>query len=143
MPKLLLFAPCERALITQDNLVSLISVIENVTITLESASIPPEDAISAYPWQVIILWRRTPDDEGKRYEQLFEIVLSEGRVAAETKVALDMSLEGTTNKALVNVPGFAVGQPGEHVLRLSLRSLIEPDVWSDWIPVSEYTMRTS
>jgi hypothetical protein len=136
LPRLLLFAPCERVLIDRfSNAASLIGVVQDLRFDLPVPERIPRSAKFAFPWQLFALWLREPEDEGKRFEQLCELVLPDGEVAMQARATF--SLDKRTHRQIMAVPGFAPAKPwdGECRLRLSVREDAEG---SHWHSVAEY-----
>lgn len=127
MPKLLLFVPCEKAILAQDNSVSLINILETFTVTL------PEEVKSKLPaplkapmnWVVVVLWERVPGDESKSYEQILRFVLPDGQIAFEGVERFEMSQRFMRNIAAIE--GVPAGQAGDCRLSLSLREISAQD----------------
>ena len=86
MPRLLLFAPCERVIInTEDNNVTLMTVLSEIGVSWPSSAM---DKLRDTPrlltrWQVIASWLREPGDEGREFEQICELVMPDGSKAGE------------------------------------------------------------
>jgi hypothetical protein len=87
MPRLVLFAACERVLLDPDGLVSLITIIEKIEVKVPvTLQIPPRSSISQR-WQSIAMWMMEPSEEGQ-YEQREDLVIMEGQnevIAAHTE----------------------------------------------------------
>lgn len=121
MPRLLLFIPCEKAILAQDNSVSLINLLETLTVTL------PGDVKSKLPaplkapmnWMVFALWEQVPGDENKSYEQILRFVLPDGQIAFEGVEKFEMTQRFIRNIAAID--GVPAGQAGDCRLSLSLR----------------------
>ena len=132
MPKLLLFAPCANSVVDQEEkTLSLISVLEGLT--LSAAPPLPEDAHAPIRWSIVAVWLRTPEDEGKTYEQLTQVVLPDGKVTAPATLPFQMTRR--THRNRVAVFGFPISQPGECLVRLSLREVGDGH---DWQVMAEY-----
>ena len=66
MPRLLLFAACERIILADDNTVSLISLLEKMEMTAHVAPGEPPpagDAMSPFSWNVLATWTREDGDQ--------------------------------------------------------------------------------
>jgi hypothetical protein len=95
MPKLLLFAPCEKVVIDQtDNTTSIICLLEAIQIAVsesEEASIPP-DAIIPINWYLIALWQTEKGDTDKQFETQYSVVFPSGEEKV-LNVALPVKFE--------------------------------------------------
>src|SRR5436190_19938161 len=86
MPTLLIFAPCEKLIVSAEGgMISLISVMERL-----QANIPQEIPLvrpAAVPmrWALVSIWHRDASDEGKRYEQVFRVIGQDGRTVIHTE----------------------------------------------------------
>jgi len=120
MPKLLLFAPCEKVIVAQDgNTVSLITILQELTISVPPDVQIPADAKVPMQWYGFSLWQKQPGDEGKRYEQQIELAdPDEGIVVSASS---QFELTAPAHRILAIFSGFPVGQFGEYMLRLYLR----------------------
>jgi hypothetical protein len=116
----LLFAPCEKALVDQNNNISLISVLEELHIDIPEAVDVPTKAVGVIHWDVVALWAPTTDDDAKLYEQRVEVVAPNGMVIAGGNVTFEMRT-GRNHRNTVRITGFPVGPPGDYVLKLSIR----------------------
>jgi len=68
MPKVLIFAVCEKALIDVRQLPSLISIFQRMQIMLQDAPMP-EGATSPVRWDVFTLWQHTEEEVGTEFRQ--------------------------------------------------------------------------
>jgi hypothetical protein len=131
LPKLLLFAPCERVIVDkQDNSTSLISLIEGLSVVMPNTEKIPPDAGSPMQWHIVTLWLREPGDETKRYEQTCELVMPDGKISVPARTSF--RLERRAHRITVRIRGFPISRtPGDCVLRLSLREDVEGSEWRE------------
>jgi hypothetical protein len=136
MPKCLLFAPCEKALLNQgDGLLSLINVIEQINLGRSPHGEIPEDLGVPIKWNLVTLWRNDPEETGKVFEQRVEVIAPNGQRTLDATVEFQLTSRG--HRTNVEVQGMAVGQPGDHICRLSLR---EAGKKTRWTKVAEYSL---
>lgn len=134
MPKILLFAACEKIIIDgKSSTPSLISIFENLEIGLAGDMEIPADTTIPTQWDVLSMWLRTPDDMEQQFEQRIHLVLPDGKEAAEAIMPFAMLNSRQNNVA--NVTGFPVGQKGICSLVLSFRKAGTDDSWEK---VAEY-----
>lgn len=123
MPKLLMFAPCEKVIVDkQSNNVSLIAVLQDLQLRLPDVPIPAKVTVPIR-WHIFSMWLREPGDENRRYEQSCELVAPVGAVLARTRSLF--SLEKPTHRVIVSMQGFPLAQSGaggEYLLKLYLRA---------------------
>jgi len=125
LPRLLLFVPCERVLLNQgDNNISLITVLEEIGVSLPAPEkVPPDSRIPAN-WQILVVWLWEPSEAGKRFEMVCTLVLPDG--SSLTPFRAFMERAGRTHRQIVTLRHFPLSKvPGEYVLGLSLREDIE------------------
>ena len=133
MPKLLLFIPSQKTILDQrDNSFTLISTIENITAQITEGEMPSNAALPL-SWEISTVWYQIPQDQGKTFEQRVELIGPNDASLMEVQATFQMGFR--TQRNLGVVPGFPVGQSGEHQLRLSLR---EANSLQNWTTVAEY-----
>ena len=134
MPKLLLFAPCDRVIIDEaGKTLTLISILEQV-----QSQTPPmgEKVAGAVNWFAIALYLQLPEDEGKTYEQRTCLMLPDGSETLEGTISFQMTQR--THRVMARMFGFPISQTGECSLRLALR---EKDKGEQWHTIAEYPIR--
>jgi hypothetical protein len=120
MPKLLLFVPCEKVIIAQDsNTLSLITILQELTINVPPDVQIPENAQVPMNWCALSLWHQQSGDEEKSYEQRVELCGPEGKVL--TSATSQMKISSASHRVIAFFTGFPVGQFGQHTLKLYLR----------------------
>jgi hypothetical protein len=120
MPKLLLFAPCEKIIIEDKSTnVSFISLLDSIRIGVRVGEIP-EGAAIPLRWSVITMWWRQPDEEPRRYEQQWDFVESDGRVLVRDSAIF--VIEGKTHRHITQMEAFPLPRrAGQCLLKLYLR----------------------
>jgi len=85
MPRLLVFVACEKAIVDHSNLLSLISLMQEVNIQIPpDATVPAEAQIAApMPWAIVSVWGRLLSDQGKTFEQRIAMFHSDGTLVFE------------------------------------------------------------
>lgn len=127
MPKLLLFAPCERVIVEQGaNTISLISVLQELTVAVPSEV--PQNAVSATRWYILSMWLREENEQASEFKQRVVVEDPKGNLVVQINTDVEMSKE--SHRTIATVEGFPVGIPGRFVLRLSLRAT-ESDMWQE------------
>jgi hypothetical protein len=133
MPKLLLFAPCDRVIIDEaSKTLSLITILEQV----ESPAPPSTNVAVALTWFAVALWQRLPEDEGKTYEQRTYLVQPDGSKTLEGSASF--RLTERTHRVLSRTHGFPISQAGDYLLTLALR---EKDAGEEWVTMAEFPIR--
>lgn len=131
MPRLLMFAPCDKVIISQeDNSPSLISILENININIPAFG-PNFPRIANLPirWHIFTLWSHVPEDARKLFQQRTQLVLPDGQSKIEQTI--EFRMVASTQRNVVGMFGFPVLPPGQYPLRLSLRESGQIDGWND------------
>src|SRR5258708_1857508 len=133
MPKLLLFVPCTKIITDQqDNSLSLVSIFEGLSVQISEGESIPTDAVMPFAWSVAIMWLQTSGDENRYFEMRLNSVRPDGH-ETEGNI-LPFSMTARTARFNLNLLNMRIDQPGEQLLRLSVR-----EAGSDaWQIVSEY-----
>ena len=135
MPKLLVFAPCTKFIVSEeDNSASWIAIMEGLEVGIPAGVTElPANASVPFSWTVATMWYSTPEDSDKEYEQRVQILWPDGRLLAEGIVLFRMTHR--THRNRVNIQSFNVSQPGEQLLRLAIR---EVGANTDWQEITDY-----
>jgi len=137
MPKLLIFAACEKAIVDeQSKVVSLLSLIENINVQFKpGAPPPPSNAAIPMPWAVVSIFKATPGDVGKTFEQRMIMEDGSATVLLQSPVAeFSLKQEGATHRIINQLNGMHIGTAGSRLLKCYLREKGAPD----WREVASY-----
>jgi hypothetical protein len=130
MPRLLLFAPCERVIFGHgDKSASLIIILQQLQIQSEI----PKDAMLIINFSVFSQWYRSSGDEGKIFEQRVALVSGNEKPILENITAFQMTEK--LHRIAANFSRFPTLEAGEYDLTLSIRPQGESQ-WSQ--PVASY-----
>jgi len=135
MPKLLIFAPCEKVIIDQvSNTLSLIAVLQEVRYkTAPGAVLPPNFSIPIQ-WAVLTMWREEqPDDAGVEFEQRFTLATS---VKPLLENVMRWTFTKPTHRLVANILGFPAGASRNLALYLSYRVVGA----TDWNPIASFPL---
>jgi hypothetical protein len=115
----LIFAPCEKVIIDQQQNLTLVAVLQSLQIHLPPEAIPPR-ATATFQWNVLTLWYREPGDENESFEQFIELLGPDGSVLAGARSPF--RLEKLSHRQVTAFPGFPVARGGgDYALKLYLR----------------------
>lgn len=141
MAKLLVFAPCERVIVGQeDQSVSLISLLTGLT-----ASLPfpvdqpiPDNATLPMRWYFLSVWRCEPSDIGSEFYQRTILRSPSGREL----VSVDMKFSPTDPeqpilRGVVHLLSFPMTEFGIHTAIL----LVRPSEADEWHQISDYPIQ--
>jgi hypothetical protein len=127
MPRLLLFAPCERVIIGDDNTASLITLIETLRLNIqEGAILPPEgeDLAAPFNWHALAVWTREESDrDGPSYDLKLQLVMPNGTTPIEVETQLAFGVGKPNHRNVFKMMGFPIAR-AESVTRVRL--LIKP-----------------
>lgn len=135
MPKLLVFAPCERVILGQgDNSASLIVIIQQVQFQGPAGMpAPPPGAGVAARFSIYSQWHKLPTDGEKTFEQ--RIVLSFENENPVLEATAEFQMTERLHRVIANVMALPFIHPGEYSLKLFLREKGEQN-WGN--PVADY-----
>lgn len=121
LPKLLVFAACEKVIIDQENNASIITILQEITLDIQIAAKLPAGAVAPKSWDIFALWKReSSEDENTQYEQSCDLVLPDGAVEVPSRSTFRIT--GSSHRSITRVVGFPIFRtPGEAQLRLYLR----------------------
>jgi hypothetical protein len=118
MPKLLVFAPCERVIYERDdNGASLITLLEGLTVTSDEKL--AEDAIMPIRWQIFTSWKIEEGEQGKDFEQRIVIIAPSGKQSEDNIATFHLQRE--YHHIRTQIIGLPIGIAGVCLIKLSLR----------------------
>jgi hypothetical protein len=131
MLELLVFAPCEKIIIDDDDkLTSMIVLMEAVDIR-KPDDFPP-DAVVPMSWNILCLWHRPREVEAEiRYEQRIDLLRPDGEVVGNSEVSFVVGNKFRNFRNKVRMNGFPVGVEGECRIKLFLREAGESIEWRE------------
>lgn len=138
MPKLLTFGICRQAIVDNETgSVSLINLINNLTINQQTDQTIQPDVRGSFEWGVVTAWLRVDEDEGKTFDQRQTVTTPDGETTdqAETNFTFDNNSESRILTSIAKVTGFPIGQAGIVTVTVDLR---ESGRESEWEMVAEY-----
>jgi hypothetical protein len=118
MPKLLVFAPCEKVIIDQQNNPTLISILQQWSVP-PSQEPPPENVIGVglYRWVIFALWAQLEGDMNREFVQVCELKNPAGQVIMTATIAFRMT--ALTHRNIIGVGGLPL-TPGDYELAVYL-----------------------
>jgi len=129
MPNLLIFAPCEKAIIDRNGALSIISVMGKLTVGVP-ANVPPPAANAMLPvqWAMVSLWQQSSDWEtGRTFEQRAALVSESGGNDLLTSIAVfQFTKETPLFQVVAQVSGMPVSIAGKLKFKIWVREKTEP-----------------
>lgn len=122
MPRLYIFALCEKVITDKDGRTSLISLFNDISAQiLPTAPDIPPNAIAAKEWWAYASWEIEPGDIGKEYRQLIQLFYPKGEpFSAPVEVKFSPESGKTHQQVTVNGMGFPIGQVGLYTMKMWL-----------------------
>lgn len=136
MPRLLLFAACERIILADDNTVSLISLLEKMEMTAHVAPGEPPpagDAMSPFSWNALATWTREDgDQDGVFFRQRVQLVMPDGSTPIQLESPLLFSEGRQLSRGMFKIQGFPFMRDGGiAVVKLLLRPVDSETEWQE------------
>src|ERR1041385_8842200 len=123
MLELLVCCACEKVIFAVDKTVSLISLLEEYTVSIpEGVPPPPTGAVSPVNWAVFAFWRRTNADRAERFEQQFSLVAPDGEQLLTGIMPFECSVGVQKMRTMHPIFGFPIAREGLMDLVISGRS---------------------
>ena len=128
MPKLLLFAPCERvAFGQQDNLACLIAILQGFEVSVISGALEKqteESGAQSTPeislpirWTIFTMWRLDKAERGKIFEQACQLITPSGKISLDQVIEFGHDPKEFQRNTM-QVFGFPAFEEGEYTLKL-------------------------
>jgi hypothetical protein len=114
MPKLLVFAPCEKVIISQDeNNPTLIAILSRLTLQGDDTSFAQvaseaKDQLPMVPmrWAIFTMWLREPSDGTREFTQTIDIESPGGKVVITHRNSFAFTSETNTHRISLGLPGI-------------------------------------
>src|SRR3982751_6697320 len=122
MPQLLAFLPCENVIVSQDNNISLIEILNGVVAAINVAVEQlKSDAGAPHRWFVVAMWHQMPEEQQANFEQRITLVDPSGKVRAEAFSEIVFQSQKLIHRTIGEMSGFPVNPPGIYTLQLYVR----------------------
>jgi len=123
MPKLKILAVCEKVILDQQQVPSLIGIFERMNIEVQDAPLP-ENAIAPVRWSVFTLWQHTSEEKNVEYTQKTRIVGPDGKLFSE--VGAKFTLEKPDefqSKNQIELLGLPISTEGNVLVEVHLEGI--------------------
>jgi hypothetical protein len=108
---------CEKAIIDQDSVPSLISLFTKMIVNAPAEADVPENAVAPNNWVIFSIWNLEPGDEKRECILCTEILYPSGKPFTHT-IKTKMPLEADKRAQMaIKVQGFPIGQEGPYKIR--------------------------
>lgn len=137
MPRLLLFVPCEKPMVGADNSLSLINVLQSITLTpVKGDDAKDANVAGVTTWHVVTVWQREHGEaEGVRFQQRVTMTDPNGTLLLQTINEFEMTK--LYHRNLGRIEGFPVLPGGEYLLAVSVRNTKD----TEWTEKGIYPLR--
>jgi hypothetical protein len=108
---------CEKAILSKENVASLIALFTKIAINIPAGAEIPKDAATPKEWAIFSMWNTEPGDENKEYILCTQILYPDGTQFSDVpknKIAVEANKKSVV---IVQVQGFPVGQDGPYTIR--------------------------
>ena len=134
MPRLVLFAACEKAFVDQQtNVLSLMSLLQDINVQIPPGTIVASNAAIPMHWAVVSMFQPTPEDKGKTYEHRTTLIDNAGAMKLETPIS-PFELKTDPHRIIGQINGMPIGSEGAH----EVNCLIREKGASDWKEIASY-----
>jgi len=132
MPRILIFAPCEKVLVDQaTNSISLIGVLQEFHYKVPPRQPAPSQNVSLpMNWSVLSLWQEEPSDAGIQYEQ--KILLENEAGTSLMENVTSWKFTATSHRIIAKIAGLPVSR------KLDLHLFYRIAVTGDWTRAATY-----
>jgi hypothetical protein len=135
VPKLLLFAPCEKVLVDESSKsLTLIAVLQEIHYKVPPGASLPTNAGIPLQWSVVTLWHEEPADAGVEFEQRLALATHANQILFES--VSRWRFEKPNQRMIAHVSGF----PASGGRRLNLNLSYRVALARDWIDVASFPL---
>ena len=122
MLKPYVFAVCEKVLLDANGVASLIALFTQVDAhrLASSTETVPHNAVVPMSWFVFTSWQHDPEDVGKEFCQVTQILYPDGSIFQEHSEKFEPQIGKTHYQVTLNMLGFPIGQEGNYQVRMKL-----------------------
>ncbi len=133
MPKLLVFAPCSDVIISRGGNLSLITVLENLNLTLFQEVESLQDALVPRPWKVVTILESVDEEVGTSFDHRIVVTSPNGETIAGGE-SLDILVRDKWQHVIAEFPGFPAAPEGEY----RVKGYVRPSGTKRWKQIASY-----
>ena len=131
MLKLLIYAPCEKVIVANDETVSVISLMESISVNIGGEM--PADALAPIRWSVLSLWKRDQEiQEPIDIEERTDVLRPDDTVATGGTTKFTITNQHLFYRSLVPLPIFPIGLPGFVKVKCRIRQINPETEWTEF-----------
>jgi hypothetical protein len=136
MPRLVVFAACEKVIISQDeNNPTLIALLTDIAGEVEVPEQISKRATIPMRWAVFSLWRQEAGETANTFEQKVRLIAPTSSKSVIGDAVSQFAFKGKTHRISLNVPAVPITESGDWTLECYVR-----EAGSEWPqdPVGRY-----
>jgi hypothetical protein len=108
---------CEKVILAQDGVASLIALFSKIILTVSAGTEIPPNAVAPKEWAVFSIWDPEPGDERRSYFLCTQVLYpDESQFGAIVKSKVNVEVSKRSQMSM-QVQGFPIGQTGEYKVR--------------------------
>ena len=122
MPKLLVFAVCEKIIVDDSGNATLITLLNEIHIALPTdGTVLPPDALAPKEWAVFAMWAVEQEDFGHDFVQEMEMSFEDGTIFKKQSLPFHVKPDVRVAVNRANIIGFPIGKQGSFTVTVWLR----------------------
>jgi hypothetical protein len=139
MIRLLLFAPCEKLLYTEESgNSSLISILESIIVSGAITEELQPNAGLPMKWVGVCLWNRTEElEEPVDFDAKIDLIAPNGEAVIGGTVKFTISNDYANFRNTINFPIIPIGQSGVYSLKLNYKKSVS----EEWEQAGEFPLQ--
>ncbi len=120
MPRLVIFAVCDRILIEDKGTVSLIKIADEFTVTIKGDTKIGRDAVGPTEWAIFTKWEKTSGDDDKEFVEIIQALWPDKSEFKRIEFPFRFQPDKKRQQNRFEIVGFPVGQEGPVTLNMWL-----------------------
>lgn len=129
MPRLLIFAACEKAIVDQQTRVlSLISLLQDINVHIPPGTTPPPNSMIPMQWTIVASYVASLGDGDKQFEHRAALVDASGTVLLQTPVQPFNVIR--PHRIISRVNGMPIGNQGQLTVKCFVRDT-DTNIWTE------------
>lgn len=120
MPRLVIFAVCDRVLIEDRGTASLITITDEFTVTIKGDTKIGRDAVGPTQWVIFTKWEKTSGDDDKEFVEIIQVLWPDKSEFKRIEFLFGFQPDKKGHQNRFEIVGFPVGQEGPVTLNMWL-----------------------
>jgi hypothetical protein len=136
MPRLLIFAPCEMLVVGQDNTVSLVRLLSDITLT-NIPNIVPEGTAVPFRWFIFAEWSMSDEDRQQHWEQKVTLLNARNEDKFSNTAEFDPQNQSEKHRMIAVLGFIPILAAGDYRLQIAFREIGS----ADWVEAHFYPIK--